>query len=129
MIGTLGSVIFMVNSNRVMTFESLTRNGGARYQKHQVILDKAKLEFLSPELDTITLPIRLDKFLGVNPLTEINKLRRFMNTGYRLPLIIGGKFYRHWVIESMDETWKNLDSWGNIIVAEININLLEAPAG
>lgn len=129
MIGTLGGIVFQVSSSRVFTFGNLTRTGGAQYQKHEVILSKAKLEFLRPELDTISLPIRLDKFLGVDPLTEINKMQEYKDVGYRLPLIIGGKFYGHWVIEKIGETWKNLDNRGNIIVAEINLDLLESVPG
>lgn len=129
MIGTLGGILFQVSTSKVLTFENLTRNGGAQYQKHEVILSKAKLEFLRPELDTISLPIRLDRFLGVQPLTEINKVRLYMNNGARLPLIIGGRFYGYWVVEKMSELWKNMDNLGNIIVAEINLDLLESVAG
>lgn len=129
MIGTLGGIVFQVSSRRVFTFGNLSRSSGAQYQKHEVILSKAKLEFLRPELETISLPIRLDKFLGVNPLTEINQIKKYVNTGFRLPLIIGGKFYGHWVIEKMEENWKNLDNRGNIIVAELDLSLLESPPG
>lgn len=129
MIGTLGGIVFQVSSTKVLTFGNLTRNSGAQYQKHEVILSKAKLEFLRPELETISLPIRLDRFLGIDPLKEINKIKEYQSTGFRLPLIIGGKFHGHWVIEKTSELWKNLDNRGNIIVAEINIDLLESVAG
>lgn len=129
MIGTLGAIVFEVSSEKVLTFDGLSRNRGANYHKHQVILEKAKLEFLNPNLDTISLPIRLDIFMGVNPIDEINKIGLYVYEGHRLPLIIGGRFFGYFVIESTSETFKRIDNLGNIIVADINLSLLEAPPG
>lgn len=129
MIGTLGDIVFKVSSDQVLTFQNLARNSGGRYHKHQVVAQKAKLEFLGAELETIKLPVRLDVGLGINPLNEITRVKEYVNAGARLALIIGGKFLGDWVIETFDESWDKIDNRGNLLVANVNLNLLESEPG
>lgn len=113
----------------MLTFQSLQRSSGGRYHQHQVIFQKAKLEYLGPEVEKITLPVRLDVALGINPLQEINRARSYVNAGERLALIIGGKFLGDWVIEKFDESWERTDSRGNLLVASVSLSLLESEPG
>lgn len=129
MIGTLGNIIFSVSADKVLTFQSLTRNRAGRYHQHQVIFQKAKLEFLGPEVEKITLPIRLDVALGVNPMNEIDVIKEYVNAGERLALTIGQKYHGDWVIESFSESWDHVDNRGNLLVATVNLNLLESEPG
>lgn len=54
MIGTLGrKIIFEVSDNRVLTFESMSREVSGRWTEHEVLGVKPKAEFLGPGLQTI----------------------------------------------------------------------------
>lgn len=60
MIGTLGrKIIFEVSDNRVLTFESMSREVSGRWTEHEVLGVKPKAEFLGPGLQTISLTIHL----------------------------------------------------------------------
>lgn len=53
MIGTLGrKIIFEVSDNRVLTFESMSRDVSGRWTEHEVLGVKPKAEFLGPGLQT-----------------------------------------------------------------------------
>ena len=68
MIGTLGrKIIFEVSDNRVLTFESMSREVSGRWTEHEVLGVKPKAEFLGPGLQTISLTIHLSAALGVKP--------------------------------------------------------------
>lgn len=128
MIGTLGDVAFTVSASKVLTFQQLARSGSARYQKHDVISTKPVLEFIGPDLDTITLPIRLDAALGVNPLREITRLKDYKHNGTRLTLIVGGNVFGDFVIDSLSDTWDRVDHRGALLVASVNLSLQESVA-
>ena len=129
MIGTLGDIAFTVSAEKVLTFQSLSRSRAGRYHQHQVIFQKAKLEFLGEELGSIQLPIRLDVGLGINPKAEIDRIAEYITAGSRLALIVGGTFHGDWVIEKSDETWERVDNRGNLLVASVNLSLLESEPG
>ena len=71
MIGTLGrKIIFEVSDNRVLTFESMSREVSGRWTEHEVLGVKPKAEFLGPGLQTISLTIHLSAAPAVpSPLT------------------------------------------------------------
>ncbi len=126
MIGTLGDITFEVSSDTIRTFSQLTRSGQARYQQHDVIGKKPVLEFIGPDLEAVTLPVRLDATKGVRPLTEINTMRDSRDTGERLALVIGGKLLGDFVIEKVDDTWQQIDNRGNLLLANVNLSLKES---
>lgn len=128
MIGTLGDVAFTVSASKVLTFQQLQRSGSARYQKHDVISTKPVLEFVGDDLDTITLPIRLDAALGVNPLKEITRLRDYKTNGVRLTLVIGGNVFGDFVIDSISDNWERVDNRGTLLLATVNVSLQESVA-
>lgn len=125
MIGTLGGIIFETSMEKVLTFTGLTRTGEPRFEEHAVIGRKPVIEYLGPALDKATLAIRLDVGHGVNPKTEIKKLRDAMGTGEVLPLTIGGEFYGDWLISQLTEDNRTIDNRGNILVAEVSLSLVE----
>lgn len=125
MIGTLGSATFQVSTSRVFTFRGFARSGAPRLEEHNVIGRKPTLEYVGPGLDQITFSIRLDRFLGVSPEDEMEKIREAMTTGQILPLIIGGKYQGRWTITGADETHSRHDGSGRILVAEVSITLRE----
>ena len=82
MIGTLGrKIIFEVSDNRVLTFESMSREVSGRWTEHEVLGVKPKAEFLGPGLQTISLTIHLSAALGVKPRRILDMVERMVERG------------------------------------------------
>ena len=89
MIGTLGrKIIFEVSDNRVLTFESMSREVSGRWTEHEVLGVKPKAEFLGPGLQTISLTIHLSAALGVKPRRILDMVERMV----RCPQCGGKRF-------------------------------------
>lgn len=129
MIGTLGTITFKVSADTIRTFTNLSRTGSARFQQHDVIGQKPVLEFIGPDLDAVTLPVRLDVKYGIKPLAEIDSMREAMTTGERLSFLVGGKFLGDFVIESIADTWETTDNRGNLLKATVSLSLKESVDG
>lgn len=125
MIGTLGSALFTVSSDKVFTFDNYNLSGGGKYEEHAVIGRPAVLEFLAPELKTITFDIRLDRFLGITPEAEVAKIIEASDDGQVLPLIIGGDYKGDWVIANYAKGQVRYDGKGKIVVAVLSLTLKE----
>ena len=96
MIGTLGrKIIFEVSDNRVLTFESMSREVSGRWTEHEVLGVKPKAEFLGPGLQTISLTIHLSAALGVKPRRILDMVERMVERGSAEYLVIGGRLVGH----------------------------------
>src|SRR5690606_38655263 len=117
-LGTFGDVVFEVSSQRIHTFNDFTREASARFEEHQRILQKPKLEFLGPEADQITFRMRFDVSFGITDVkAEMDKLLRKCREGKAETLLIGGVRYGlyKWVVESVRQTMKVFDGQGRLI--------------
>ena len=105
MIGTLGrKIIFEVSDNRVLTFESMSREVSGRWTEHEVLGVKPKAEFLGPGLQTISLTIHLSA-----------------------ALVIGGRLVgrRPFRVTGSSEAWDKVYSRGELAKATLTISLEE----
>lgn len=125
MIGSLGDVAFVTSSNLVRTFHDLTRNVEARYAEHDVIGRKPSLHFLGAALDEVSLSIRLDRMLGAQPLTEMQRLATYVAAGEVLPLFIGDEALGSYVIRTMSEARRVHNAHGDLLLAEVTLSLTE----
>lgn len=125
MIGALGNIVFTVSSNFVRTPSNIKKSRSARIAKHEIIGSKPKLEFQGEDLVSMSFDIRLDASLGVSPQADINSLSTLESTGEIVDLVIGNVYHGAFLIESIEENTKYTDRNGNIIVAELSINLQE----
>ena len=68
-------------------------------------------------------------FLGVNPLTEIERLRSYVKTGRTERLIIGGRVYGDykWVIQKISAELQRFDGKGNLWAAQVKVTMKEYP--
>jgi phage protein U len=128
-IGTFGDIVFEVSTEKVRTFDDLRRRGSARWATHEVIGKKPVKEFIGPGLESIRFSMQFSAALGVNPLDEINRLRELRDNGEPQELIIGGAPVggNLWVVEEISEDWDKLDNRGNLLFAEIDVELQEYP--
>lgn len=126
-IGSYGDVVFEVSTKKTKTFKDFERSGSARWNDHEIIGKKPKSEFAGPGLEEINFTILFKVELGVNPLKEIEKLRMMKDTGKVASFIIGGKpiSQNYWSIQQTSESYKVVDNKGNILAAEVSVDLKE----
>lgn len=128
-IGTFGEIVFEVSSNKIQTFTDFSRSGSGRWATHEINLQKPLPEFLGPGQEEISFSVRLDVQLGVNPETELQKLRKMRDTGAIAYLIVGGKpvSQNMWLLESIREQHKTHDGQGRLLAANVDLSLKEYP--
>lgn len=106
-IGSLGDVVFETSADgRVMAPVDFQRDSSARFEEHKVVGALPRLEFLSAELASMSLPIRLRADMGVDPAAEARKLTDMCRQGSVARLILLGHNCGDVVIESVSETWR-----------------------
>ena len=117
----------MVSSNKVSTFDDLKWDTSAAYATHDRHLQPDLLEFLGPDPEQITFKMKFSVFLGVNPLNEVNRLRRMVREGTAERLVIGGRVYGDykWAITKVSSAMKTFDNRGNCWAAEVTVTLKE----
>ncbi len=128
-IGTFGGIVFSVSERTIKTFDEMNWEFSAKYAVHDRHIRADILEYVGPELETLTFSMVLSAFLGVNPSTEIETLRRMVHLGNAEWLIIGGKLYGNykWVIEKVSVDLQHFDKTGKLLAAKVNLTLKEYP--
>lgn len=107
-VGSLGDVVFEVSSACVRTVSGVQFSREARYEDHQVQGAAPRAEFLSPGLGTGTLTLLLRRDMGVDPLTEAERLRRMMDDGSVVRLVLANANLGKWTIRRMSESWQHM---------------------
>ncbi len=127
MIGSLGDIPFEVSSEKVRTFDELTRSGSARFAYHNMQGGKERSEFLGPSLEDITFNIRLSVVGKVNPDAEVKKLRTIRDEGTAVLFILNGEPQGadHWNIVNVSEGHKVVDGRGRTLVLDVSVTLKE----
>ncbi len=127
MIGSLGKVVFEVSAERVKTFRDLQIQRSAKFSEHSIHGHKALLEFTGLAPASISLTIRLDAGLGVNPKEELNALHDMLTQHQAVPFILDGEPQGDglWVLESLDEKHEIIDNYGASIAVEASLKLKE----
>lgn len=127
MIGTLGDVVFFVSADAMRNFEDFERRTEGRWAKHEIHMQKPRLEFLGPDSDTISFSMRFDVAYGVNPRKEMEALLELARSGKAVPLVIGGKALgvNLWTVKSVKQKWTHIDNRGNVLVGVADVELEE----
>lgn len=128
-IGSFGDLTFKVSDKFVHTFDGMNWNFSAKYATHDRHIKSDLLEYMGPEIETISFSMVLSVFLGVTPLKQIKKMREMIKKGYARRLVIGGKVYGSykWVMESGSVEMQRFDKKGNLWAAKIKVTLKEYP--
>lgn len=114
---------------KVLTFDNLQREADGRWATHEITGQDRKplLEFLGPGLTSLSFSVFLSATLGVNPTSEIKKFQQLRDQGIVCNLIIGGSVLSEnkWALTKLSESLKTFDGSGNLMIAALNITLLE----
>ncbi|SHN77194.1 phage tail protein [Desulfitobacterium chlororespirans] len=126
-VGSFGDIVFEVSEKKTLTFANFERKGSARWSDHEILNYKPISEFIGSSLEELSFTILLKAELGVNPLKELERLRKMRDTGKVAPLIIGERpvSENQWSIQQLSESYKTIDDQGNVLSAEVNLGLKE----
>ncbi len=111
-VGSYGTITFEVSDFRVLTPSGISRESKARYAEHKVHAAKPRLEYLAPELVSMSMNIRLLASMGVNPHAEAEKLCAMAESGQVARLIILGRNYGYMILESVSQDWRHTSFLG-----------------
>ena len=105
-IGSLGDIPFETSASFVRTPRDISRKIFSRYETHYVLGAKPRLEYLSEELDAITMQIRLVEMGGLQPEADLARLADLCRQGQVVPLMLMGVNCGNVIIESVTERWR-----------------------
>jgi len=127
MLGFYGKVIFETSDKRIMNFSGFTRSVSSNFADHQVIGGKAKTEYISPGLDTLTFAIDLNGNYGVKPRDEMNIWVDLARRGNAETMAINGKplGVDKWIVTSVSQAWGTLMKNGELFSGKIDVTLKE----
>lgn len=125
LLGRYGSLNFYCSADSVLTFTELQREHAGRWARHDVLYKKPVLEFIGPDLASVSLKVRFDATLGFSPIWGLAKLKRMQENRIHKYLIVGGEFMGKYILESVSEERKHFTGKGVCFIAEATLNLVE----
>lgn len=125
-LGVFGVIPFVCSSSVLMTFKDLQVERTDRWATHEVIGQKPKLEFIGEQLISVSFSIQLSAAQGMSPVLAMLALKKIMQTHEPQRLLIGTDYFGKFILESMSETRKHHNNYGQCIYAEVTLNLREA---
>jgi len=123
-VGSFGDVAFEASDERVLTWNDCQRETKANYAVHEVIDDKARLQYLGQALQEFSLAITLDASF-CTPETEIRRLDHMQRSGRAYRLILGGRIFGKFVLESKSENRARTDGSGGLVLVYVQLKLKE----
>lgn len=126
-VGSMGDIPFVVSYGKIRTFSDYGRSGSGRWAKHDLIGRKPVMEFLGPDVEKISMKIQLRTDHGINPESELGRLRKMRDTGAVFPFILGGAPVsdNYWLLEDIGENVSYWRAGGKILSVSVDITLTE----
>ena len=126
-VGSMGDIPFVVTYGKIRTFSDYGRSGSGRWVKHDLIGRKPVMEFLGPDVEKVSTRIQLRTDHGINPESELGRLRKMRDTGAVFPFILGGAPVsdNYWLLEDIGENVSYWRAGGKILSVSVDITLTE----
>lgn len=126
-VGSMGDIPFVVTYGKIRTFSDYGRSGSGRWAKHDLIGRKPVMEFLGPDVEKVSMKIQLRTDNGINPESELGRLRKMRDTGAVFPFILGGAPVsdNYWLLEDIGENVSYWRAGGKILSVSVDITLTE----
>lgn len=126
-VGFMGDIPFVVTYGKIRTFSDYGRSGSGRWAKHDLIGRKPVMEFLGPDVEKVSMKIQLRTDHGINPESELGRLRKMRDTGAVFPFILGGAPVsdNYWLLEDIGENVSYWRAGGKILSVSVDITLTE----
>lgn len=126
-VGSMGDIPFVVTYGKIRTFSDYGRSGSGRWAKHDLIGRKPVMEFLGSDVEKVSMKIQLRTDHGINPESELGRLRKMRDTGAVFPFILGGAPVsdNYWLLEDIGENVSYWRAGGKILSVSVDITLTE----
>lgn len=126
-VGSMGDIPFVVSYGKIRTFSDYGRSGSGRWAKHDLIGRKPVMEFLGPDVEKVSMKIQLRTDHGINPESELERLRKMRDTCAVFPFILGGAPVsdNYWLLEDIGENVSYWRAGGKILSVSVDITLTE----
>lgn len=126
-VGALQDIVFSASDAAVKTIKSLTWNGSANIATQSRHLNDAYTEFVGADADSISFTLVLSKYLSDDPQEDIRMLWEYERAGTPLLLVLGTKSYGkyRWLLKSHKVTVQDYDKRGDVVTAQVTVNLIE----
>jgi len=122
------SLIFEVNSRRVLPAKNWKRTQNGRWATHEILNKAPRSEFLGPDRTETTMTVTLSAEHGVTPRTSIANIERMIRNGDVEYLVLGGKIYgwgHKWAITGASQTWDRIYNKGELVKATLDLTFEE----
>lgn len=124
-VGSFGESVFQVSSDLLHQLQGVQRTTSARVEKHMVLGHKPRLEFLGPDLESISFNVIFNIAFGVNPKTELFNLRLALSLGQKHNLILGGLNIGTCLLVELAEIWGYTGPGGRLLSAMASLKFEE----
>lgn len=127
MIGSFGAIVFETSDNRILTFSGFKLDASARYDSHELIGIKPRIEYKGPDLQKVSFTVTLNGSLGVQPRDEMENWTAYVEAGQADFLVIGNKPVGEnlWVVTSVSQAWDTIFNKGELYAGKIDVSLEE----
>lgn len=125
--GQIGEVPFIVNWDKVQSFQNLQIQKSSRTSEVNYINQDPKLVYNGRNRDTASFDIMLADFLGVDVEEMYDMLCGYQEKGTSVKFILGGKpvFKHDTVITGMDISCQSVDNKGNVHLIKVSLTVEE----
>lgn len=126
-VGNWGNIIkFKVSERKVITFKEMRHSIPIQTQKHVTCIGKPKLQFIAPDLETLSFTMELNAMLCKHPKQYEEKLIRAAQSGVYAPLVIGRKtILQKAIITSLSTSYDIVIRDGGIYSLKIDVSMSE----
>ena len=125
-IGSIGDVVFSVDSNNASILKDYQRTVSANYTEHSLIGQTAALEYTGTNPMEISFVVKLSAFFGVNPQLQLERLEAMAKQGREVALTIGSSIVGEgWAIQSVSAKAEYYDRDGDVTSYEVSVSLKE----
>lgn len=126
-VGAWGSIIrFSVSDRRILTFKDLKQSSKVNTQAHKVISGKPIVQFLAPDLSTISMTISLDASLCHHPIRYLDTLNTAMQSGIYAPFVVGGRvLLQQAMLTELSTAYNIIMRNGEIYSFDVDVSMTE----
>lgn len=126
-IASFANKVFQVDSNKIYTFDNFQYSSTLQVEKQDAAGKKPSTYNKGPDLDTISLTIKLSADMGVNPRNEWGSWKTLLNKGVAYPFILGGVPLNNckWLLIDVTPSNFILDNQGKILSLELSLQFQE----
>lgn len=126
-VGCFSSLVFSVDSRKVLTMDGIQGTAGGEWVTHNTIGGKPKSEMTGKKLKTFKFSVTLDSSFGVKPRKTLESIQQMAEEGTVDYLVIGGQPVGMCLFKITDvsESWDCVTAGGKLIRCKVDLSFEE----